>query len=108
GYFDPTDLTRDKPVGGFVRLLKPFEQVRVWHLGIVLAARELNLDLEKASVQLKAGQISLPGPNGLRRVLPVDDQGQFLIDWTVRLADPRLVKESFERLISNDILRQQG
>src|SRR5207248_3098083 len=33
---------------------------------------------------------------------------QFLIDWTVRLADPRLVKESFERLISNDILRQQG
>jgi len=108
GYFDPTDLSRDKTASGFVRLFKPFEQVRVWHLGIVLAARELNLDLEKASVQLENGEITLPGPKGLRRVLPVDRHGQFLIDWTVQLTDPRLAKDSFERLIANDILRQHG
>ena len=108
GYFDPTELTHAKSKSGFVRLHKAFDEIRTWHLGIVLAARELNLDLEKAVVDLKHGRITLPGPNGLTRVIPVDRHGQFLIDWTLPLTDSRLTTETFESLINKDLDRQRG
>ncbi len=108
GYFDPTEVTGAKPPGGFVRLEKPFEEARVWHLGLALAARELGLDLEKAVVRLDKHQITLAGTNGLSRVIPVDDQGRFLIDWSLRLNDSRLVQEAFEELVSDDVRRTHG
>jgi len=108
GYFDPTELTQVKSKSGFVRLHKAFNEIRTWHLGIVLAARELNLDLEKAVVDLKHSRITLPGPNGLTRVIPVDQHGQFLIDWTLPLTDKRLTTETFESLINKDLDRQRG
>jgi len=108
GYFDPTELTQVKSKSGFVRLHKAFNEIRTWHLGIVLAARELNLDLEKAVVDLKHSRITLPGPNGLTRVIPVDQHGQFLIDWTLPLTDKRLTTETFESLINKDLDRKRG
>jgi class 3 adenylate cyclase len=109
GYFDPTALTGAKPAAGFVRLEKAFEDVMVWHLGIVLAARELNLDLNDARVDLNDGRIVLSATNGLRRLLPVDKQGRFLIDWTIQPNDRRhLTQEAFETLLARDIEWEAG
>src|SRR4029077_12743522 len=53
GFFNPLDLTGEKASGGIVRLQKAFSDARVWHMGIVMAARELGLDLERAQVEKK-------------------------------------------------------
>jgi len=55
------------------------KQERVWDLGIVLAARALNLDLDQALV--KKRKIVLQGADGMRRVIPLDAEGYFYIDW---------------------------
>lgn len=108
GYYDPSELSGAKPASGFVRLRKAFEDTRVWHMGIVLAARELNLDLGNAAVELDRKRIVLPGTNGLRRILPVDGQGQLLIDWALRRNDKRLTQQAFESLVTDNILRARG
>ncbi|MHB8519844.1 MAG: CHASE2 domain-containing protein [Limisphaerales bacterium] len=112
GYFNPVDLPLDleEQVQAARRkvqqLHKAFTEERVWHMGIVLAARELNLDLSRSSVDLPHGRITLFGSNGVRRVIPVDGQGRFLIDWTVTLLDPRLRVATFENLLAQDIDRE--
>lgn len=62
--------------------VKPFELRRVWNLGIVLAAKALKLDLDKA--EIGPDRIILHGPGGLVRTIPVDSQGFFYIDWSIR------------------------
>jgi len=108
GLFAPSELTRVKPAGGFERLHKSFEDARVWHMGIVLAARELGLELDKAAIDLVQQRISLRGTNGAQRIIPVDRRGRMLIDWTLRLEDKRLTTEAFESLVANDIKRENG
>src|SRR5262249_11284601 len=81
--FDPTALSASKPANSIVRLLPAFEDVDVWHMGIVLAARALQLDLGAAVVEEKQHRIVLSGAAGVRRVIPIDEQGRFLIDWNV-------------------------
>jgi len=108
GLFAPSELTRVKPVGGFERLHKAFEDVRVWHMGIVLAARELGLDLDRATIELEKQRIRLRGTNGAQRILRVDRQGRMLIDWTLRLQDKRLTTDAFESLVAHDNKRQRG
>ncbi len=108
GLFDPSEISKVQPANGIVRLAKAFEEMRIWHLGIVLAARELNLDLDKAIIALEKGQIILTGTNGLSRIIPVDPGGQFLIDWRLPLGDKRLTSEAFESIISKDLERQLG
>ena len=107
GYFDPTEVGT-KPKDGLVRLYKPFQEGRVWHLGIALAARQLNLDLDTAVLDSKKNQIILSGTNGLQRIIPINRHGEFLIDWTITLKDKRLTAEAFESMVSKDILRQLG
>jgi adenylate cyclase len=107
-YFDPYELSQTKPAGGMVRLQKAYEDLRVWHLGIVLAARHLKLDLSRAIIQPERSRIILPDANGVQRVVPVNERGEFLIDWTLRLNDPRLTREPFERLLARDIQREMG
>ena len=99
GLFNPYELAGRKPPGGFVRLARAYEDVRVWHLGIVLAAMELGADLSRAKVDLERGRITLSATNGATRVLPVDGEGRLLIDWTMSLNDPRLTQEAFESVI---------
>jgi class 3 adenylate cyclase/CHASE2 domain-containing sensor protein len=108
GLFDPYDLIGGKPPGGFSRLFPAFEQVRVWNLGIVMAAVELGFDLSKANVDLERGRITFAGSNGVARVLPVHRDGSFLIDWTMGLNDPRLTQDAFESVIASGLLRQLG
>ena len=59
-------------------------------MGIVLAAQELKLDLAHADVDLPHGRITLRGANGLVRVIPVDANGYFYIDWRLKPNDPHL------------------
>lgn len=85
---------------------KAVEVLRVWHMGIVLAARQLNLDLAKAEVLDDA--ILLGGPDGLQRRIPLDRDGMFSVDWTFRFSDPRLTLERIEKLLDRDFNRGRG
>ena len=85
---------------------KAFTDVRVWTMGIVLAAQELGLDLAHAVV--RADGIVLPGKAGLERTIPTDAHGRFFVDWALRFDDDRLQKDQFERLLTVDMMRQAG
>lgn len=87
---------------------KPFTEERIWHMGIVLAARALNLDLAHADVNLAAGRIILHGDNGIERILPVDSNGYFYIDWRLRVNDPHLVQAPIQKLLLQDAKRLRG
>ena len=52
---------------------KPF---RAWAMGIVLASRELGLDLDHPEIE--PGRIILHGPGGVARTIPVDSDGYVL------------------------------
>ena len=108
GDFDLADFAGEQLPPGMARKAKPFTEERVWHMGVVLAARELNLDLDHAEVDLNAGQIILRGEGGVKRVLPVDRDGFFLIDWCLSPADPRLFIQPMHVLLEQDYIRLQG
>lgn len=97
-----------KPPPGADPKPKAFADERIWHMGVVLAARHLKLDLERAEVDLAGGRIVLRGEGGLERVLPVDADGFFLIDWSLTTEDPHLVKEPMQSLLHQNFLRLQG
>ena len=60
---------------------KPYMMKRIWNFGIVLAARELNLDLEHPRIE--SDQITLRGPKGVERVIPIDAAENLYIDWSL-------------------------
>ena len=108
GNFDLTDFGGDKLPPGVARKAKPFTEERLWHMGIVLAARELDLDLAKAEVDLAHGRITLRGPGGVERIIPVDAEGYFYIDWCVPPNHPQLTQEAIQDLLLQDCLRLKG
>jgi adenylate cyclase len=77
---------------------------RIWHMGIVLAARALNVDLTRALVA--PGKIVLRGAGGVERTIPVDGDGYFLVDWA--LSWNGIPKESFEKVLQKEIARDNG
>jgi len=106
GTFDPVDFAGPKAAN--IPRAKPYTERRVWHMGIVLASRELGLDLEAAQVDLAHGKITLTGGEGLKRVIPVDAEGYFYIDWQIPFTDPRLTKQPIENLLAEDNARADG
>src|SRR5205807_42588 len=62
GNFDLADFGGDNLPPGAARKPKPFTEERVWHMGLVIAAKELNLDLGNSEVDLPHGRITLRGP----------------------------------------------
>lgn len=106
-YFDLSDFSTNLPPGS-PRRAKAFEVHRVWHMGIVLAARALGLNLATAGVDLPHGRITLRGTNGVERILPVDRDGFFYVNWEITTANPGLTTESFEDLLRQDELRSAG
>jgi adenylate cyclase len=94
-------INSERDADGILRRVPVFlddpQHGRLWQMAVVLAARELGLDLARAVVE--PGRITLPGTNGVSRVLPVED-GQFLhVDWSLSATDGRLTADSFERVL---------
>lgn len=87
---------------------KAFTEERVWHMGIVLASRQLNLDLAGAELDLQQGQIVFRGSNAVERVLPVDKNGFFYINWEIPPQAPALTSEAFEKVLLQDHERIHG
>lgn len=106
GNFDLTDFVGDTIPKGYKRFDKPF--VRVWDLGIALAAQDLKLDLDHAVVDLSHGKIVLRGTNGMERTIPVDAKGFFYIDWQLTPTTPGLTRASVADILKRDNQRIAG
>lgn len=79
---------------------------RHWHLGLLLAAADLELDLEAATIA-KTG-ISLSGRDGTERFIPLDRDGLMLIDWNLTEDDSRVLKINNGMLVQFDRARELG
>lgn len=108
GNFDLADFVGDKIPPGMARYAKPFTEERAWHMGLVLAAKSLGLDLDHAQIDLAAGRITLRGPAGLTRVIPVDAHGDFLIDWCLPPNHPALLRQPAHTLLNQAYQRLSG
>ncbi|MGO8926221.1 MAG: CHASE2 domain-containing protein [Limisphaerales bacterium] len=108
GNFDLADFGGENLPPGVARKAKPFTEERLWHMGVVLAAQELQLDLGKAEVDLKQGRITLRGAGGVERVIPVDAEGFFYIDWCMPPNHPALTQEPIQRVLWQEHLRVAG
>src|ERR1019366_707322 len=108
GNFDLADFGGADLPPGVAHKAKPFTEERLWHMGVVLAAQELQLDLAKAEVDLKQGRITLRGAGGVERVIPVDGEGCFFIDWCLPPNHPALTQEAIQALLWQDRLRLEG
>ncbi len=108
GNFDLTDFGGDQLPPGVARRAKPFTEERIWHMGVVLAAQALNLDVAHAQVDLPRGRITLRGAGGLERVIPVDKEGYFYIDWCLPPNQAPLTQESIQGLLWQNRQRLEG
>lgn len=108
GCFALADFIGDNLPVGLSPRAQPFTDQRVWHMGIVLAAQALQVDLAQAEVDLAAGRIILRAASGTERVIPVDRDGYFLIDWSLTAFDPRLAAQNFADLLRQDRDRVRG
>jgi class 3 adenylate cyclase/CHASE2 domain-containing sensor protein len=106
--FSLADFGGDKLPPGLPAKAKAFTDERIWHMGVVLAAQELKLDLAHAGVDLPRGKITLRGANGVERVIPVDADGYFYIDWRLTPNDPKLLRAPIENLLWQDKQRLLG
>ena len=102
GNFDISDLWE-----GPSRKAKPFTVRRAWHMGVILAACEFNLDLDKAEINLPNHSITLRNPAGLKRIIPVDTEGYFYVDWCLPPNHPALTQEPIQNLLRQDMMRLQ-
>lgn len=97
--FELADFVGDRLPPGVPPKARAFTDERVWHMGVVLAARALGLDLERAEVDPERGRVVLRATNGVERVIPVERDGTFWIDWCLPPNDPRLAAEPVHRLL---------
>ena len=102
--------TSDRDTDGVLRRAKPFKDDpqlgRIWHLGLRMAATTLNLDL--AAAQIEPRRIVLRGSGGIERVIPLDPDGFFYIDWNIAWNDKRLFKASIEDVLEIEEGRSSG
>ncbi|HZV36427.1 MAG TPA: adenylate/guanylate cyclase domain-containing protein, partial [Verrucomicrobiae bacterium] len=108
GNFDVADFWGTKLPPRMPRFDKPFTDQVIWHMGIVLAAEALHLNLANADIELNKGRITLTGPNGIKRIIPVDSDGYFYVNWCVSMNDKRLTQEPIENFLGRDQARLTG
>ncbi len=107
GRFDLADFDTNLPPQ-MQRYQPPFTRERVWHMGIELAAQQLKLDLDKAQADLEHGRITLRGAS-LERTIPVDANGYFYINWSVKVNDKaHLAQAHVEDVLRQGLTRQAG
>lgn len=103
--------TSDRDADGVLRRAKPYkdnpEGGRLWHMGIMLAAKQLGLDLDKAIIE--KSRIILRGDKGVERIIPIDAEGFFYVNWALPWNDNvRLTQLNFALMLNLDHLRQNG
>ncbi len=98
----------DQPPSGEPAREPAFTDRIIWHMGIVLAAQELGLDLDNAEIDLARGRIILRGAHGVERTIPVDRDGYFYVDWRITAADPSLLQAPIESLLWQERERLLG
>ncbi len=108
GCFNLADFLGDKLPAGWPAKAKPFEDERTWHMGIILAAAELGLDLTQAQVDERRHELHLVGTNGVSRTIPLDADGAFYIDWSLSTTDSRLLFEPIHSLLDQHLARAAG
>jgi class 3 adenylate cyclase/CHASE2 domain-containing sensor protein len=106
--FSVADFIGNKLPPGVAPKARAFTDEHVWQMGVVLAAQELELDLAHADVDLQHGRITLNGANGVKRVIPVDADGYFYIDWRLTPNNPRLTRAPIESLLWQNHQRLSG
>ncbi|HWQ90151.1 MAG TPA: CHASE2 domain-containing protein, partial [Clostridia bacterium] len=107
GRFALADFVGDSLPPGTAPTALPFTTERIWHMGIVLAARELGLKLEDAEVDLAGGKITLRG-GGVQRAIPVDADGSFYLDWCLPPNHPQLTQEPIHAVLLQSRARAGG
>jgi class 3 adenylate cyclase/CHASE2 domain-containing sensor protein len=66
----------------------PYTYRLVWSMGIVLASgSDLKLDLDKSEIQPQHHRVVLHGEKGARRVIPLEPDGSYYVDWELNLTD---------------------
>lgn len=108
GNFDLADFVGEKIPPGMPRKSPPYTQRHAWHMGVVLAAAELGLDLDNANIDLPHRQIVLKGRGDVQRIIPVDQDCYFYVDWSIPPNDPRLRPESIQDLLMQYKKRLEG
>lgn len=99
GMIDTSNFANPVPAGVPLSFA-PLTQVRVWSMGIVVAAYQLKLDLAHPDLDFAHHRLILHGEHGLTRIIPVDQNGYFYIDWAIAANDPILTQGPFEGLLS--------
>jgi len=106
--FALADFVGDQLPPGTAPRAQAFTDQPLWQMGIVLAAQELKLDLHTARLDLPHGRITLSGAGGIQRVIPVDADGYFYVDWRLTPDDPRITRAPVEALLRQDKERLLG
>ena len=103
-------ITTDTDSDGVLRRALAFRDDpdigRIWHMGIVLAAEELDIDLKDAVIE--PGRITLRNKKGIERIIPTDENGYFYIDWSLTWNDRRILRDNFLSLFAQAMRRAQG
>lgn len=108
GTFLVEKLLGEKPEPGEPDRDNAYIKRRVWHMGILLAAKHLKIDVDKSEIDLKGGRIVFHGENGLERVLPVDHYGRFYVNWTLSKDHPELTRCNLDPFLDAYHFRQKG
>ena len=99
------DLSTDK--GNHAIVTEAYESRRVWHMGIVVAAVELGLDLDHA--EISDSQIVLRSTNSVQvRILPIEAGHMLPVDWSASMAGLNQAHrvQLMEHLLEADVARQ--
>lgn len=108
GSFDLRDFGGTNLPTGVPLRAQPFTEERFWHMGVTLAALELGLDLASAQIDLPHRRIVVKGAQGVQRVIPVDDEGYFYVDWCLPPDSPLLLHEPVHKILEQDKARLEG
>lgn len=108
GNFDLADFGGENLPAGVQRHDKPFTEKRVWHMGVVLAAKQLGLDLEHPEINLAGGYVRLRGTNGIERTIPINSDGEAYVNWTIPPNHPELTQEAIHDLLLQHHQRIEG
>jgi class 3 adenylate cyclase/CHASE2 domain-containing sensor protein len=106
GMIDTTNMGIVPVPAGMPEKFKPFTMYRAWSLGLMLAARELGVDLNNATIE--PNRIVLKPKNGAAREIPLESDGSFYIEWSLPVNDPRLTVAAFDDVLECRVKRESG